>query len=60
MRLLVTSQSLHLPRRKHTLRPHTHGLHPQAKALRSFEAAFRDSQHGWSSGVAPEGEGRRG
>ncbi|KAI8474951.1 MAG: radial spoke protein 16 [Monoraphidium minutum] len=24
-----------------------------AKALRTFEAAFRDSQHGWSTGVLP-------
>ncbi|KIY93358.1 radial spoke protein 16 [Monoraphidium neglectum] len=29
----------------------------QAKALRTFEAAFRDSQHGWSTGVLPGEEG---
>ncbi|GBF89666.1 hypothetical protein Rsub_02836 [Raphidocelis subcapitata] len=27
----------------------------QAKALRAFESAFRDSRHGWSTGVAPQG-----
>jgi hypothetical protein len=28
----------------------------QAKALRAFEAAFKDVRHGWSSGVLPAGE----
>lgn len=27
----------------------------QAKALREFEAAFRDTTHGWSTGVVKEG-----
>lgn len=28
----------------------------QAKALRAFESAFRDSKHGWSTGVLPQAE----
>lgn len=32
-------------------------LLPQAKALRAFDSAFRDSQHGWSTGVLPGEEG---
>jgi DnaJ family protein B protein 13 len=29
----------------------------QAKALREFEAAFRDTAHGWSTGVVKQGAG---
>jgi hypothetical protein len=28
----------------------------QAKALRSFEAAFKDTVHGWSTGVIENGD----